>query len=171
MLSGIGPVAKFAQALFPPLFPQLQTEYGIGSTETGLLFSVMVGYGLIQFPSGILADWIGTGRVSTRSTVAVVGMIVVVVPPLLRCAPRHRRAFGFGIGVHKTVSMKGLSQVYSRDRDGAIGTFDTFGFVGAAVTPLALVGLGVINLDWQVAFALRAAVGFVFAALNRMHVT
>ncbi|MFB6160228.1 MAG: MFS transporter [Haloferacaceae archaeon] len=173
VLSGIWFLAKFARALFPPLFPELQATYGVGSTETGLLFSVLMGgYGLMQFPSGVLADRVGPARVITVGAVAaVVGTVMVVVAPSFAVLVLAAGAFGLGTGVHKTVSVKALSLVYPDDRGGAIGAFDTVGFVGGAVAPLVLVALGAVALGWRVAFALAAGLGVVFVVLNRTYVT
>jgi predicted MFS family arabinose efflux permease len=101
---------------------------------------------------------------------AVVGTVAVVVAPSFAVLILAGGAFGLGIGVHKTAAMKALAVVYPNDRGGALGALDTVGFVGGAVAPLSLVALGVVDLDWQVAFAVSAAAGVAFVVLNRLYV-
>lgn len=172
VLAAVWFLAKFGRALFPPLFPRFQALYGIGSTETGLLFSVMMGvYGLMQFPSGVLADRTGPARVIGAGLVVTAGAaLLVAAAPSYAVLVVAAAAFGLGTGVHKTVEMKALSVIYPARRGGALGVLDTVGFVGSAVAPLALVALGALALPWRVAFGLAAVAGVAFVGLNRLYV-
>ncbi|MFB6303250.1 MAG: MFS transporter, partial [Haloferacaceae archaeon] len=165
-------LAKFGRALLPPLFPEFQTMFDIGSAETGLLFSaLMATYGLMQFPSGVLADRAGSDRVIAAGLVVTAGAAVLfVVAPSYAVLLVAAAAFGLGTGVHKTVAMKALSVIYPARRGGALGAFDTVGFLGSAVAPLVLVVLGALALDWRVAFGLAAVAGLAFVGLNRLYV-
>ncbi|MFB6281695.1 MAG: MFS transporter [Haloferacaceae archaeon] len=165
-------LAKFGRALLPPLFPQLQTTYAVGSAETGLLFSVLMAtYGLMQFPSGILADRAGSDRViGAGLVVTAAGALAFVLAPSFAVLLVAAAAFGLGTGVHKTVAMKALSVIYPARRGGALGAFDTVGFLGSSAAPLALVALGALALDWRVAFGLAAVAAGAFVGLNRLYV-
>lgn len=165
-------LAKFGRALLPPLFPRLQETFAVGSAETGLLFSVLMAtYGVMQFPSGILADRAGSDRVIAAGlVVTAAAALAFVLAPTYAALLLAAAAFGLGTGVHKPVAMKALSVIYPERRGGALGAFDTVGFLGGAAAPLALVALGALALDWRVAFGLAAVAGVAFVGLNRLYV-
>ena len=68
---------------FPPLFETLESTYGVTSAETGFLFTVfLVGYAVMQFPGGGLADRFGEFRIVVAGGVAAaIAALAVAVAP------------------------------------------------------------------------------------------
>jgi len=153
-------LAKFLRYAFPPLFGTFRALYGVSNTELGTLFSaLMAGYAVMQFPSGALADRIGTVRVIVAGALVASGaslsLFVSTRYALLTVAVV---GIGLGTGAHKTVAITLLSAVY-RDRTGrALGVMDTVGEFGGALAPVLVVAVLAAAMPWQSLF-LGAALG------------
>lgn len=172
VLSGIWFLARFVRTLLPPLFPRFQELYGVGTAETGLIYSVVIGaYALMQFPSGAVADRVWRTLVITVGTavaaLAAVAMALAPSYPLLLAAAA---VFGFGTGTHKTVALTIIGEIYPERQARAMGAMDAIGVAAGGLAPLVLVALGALGLDWRLAFGIAAAAGVGLAVLNREYV-
>jgi MFS family permease len=165
-------LAKVLRYALPPLFGTFRQVYGVSNTELGVVFSaLMVGYAAMQFPSGALADRVGTVRVIVGGAVvastASLALFVSSSYVLLLVAVV---GIGVGTGAHKTVAITLLSTVYA-DRTGrALGTMDTVGELGGAVAPALVVAVLAASLPWQYVFLAGALGGVLLAVAFRVRV-
>lgn len=163
-------LAKFLRYAFPPLFDPLVATYGasyavLGTAYTGL----MLVYAAMQFPSGLLADRLGSVTVITAGAlVAAAGALVLVVDAPFLVLVGAMLLVGAGTGVHKTVAVRLLSRAYA-DRTGrALGVMDTFGAFGGVVAPAAVAlflgAPGVFGAGWRTLFLAGGVAGVALAA-------
>jgi MFS family permease len=163
-------LAKFLRYAFPPLFDPLVATYGasyavLGTAYTGL----MLVYAAMQFPSGLLADRLGSVTVITAGAlVAAAGALVLVVDAPFLVLVGAMLLVGAGTGVHKTVAVRLLSRAYT-DRTGrALGVMDTFGAFGGVVAPAAVAlflgAPGVFGAGWRTLFLAGGVAGVALAA-------
>ena len=151
-------LGKFLRYAFPPLFETLGTEYGVSRTVLGTAFTgFMLVYAAMQFPSGALADRLGSVRVIAGGAgVAAVGALVLVVDSPLWVLVGAMGLMGAGTGAYKTVGVRLLSRIYPARTGRALGVFDTFGTFGGVAAPAAVVavtGVGVLSgTDWRTVF-------------------
>lgn len=167
LISGIWFLVQFLRYLFPPLFDTFQTTYGVSNTETGLLFtSLLIGYSIVQFPAGTLADRFSEAKMITAGAAgfAVAALIASAAPTFLTLAGS---AFLIGVttGIHKTVAIPYLSRTYAKRKGFAIGVMDTIGQFGGAAAPMFVAVVLVSVLPWNVVFLTAAAVSAVFSGL------
>jgi MFS family permease len=159
-------LAKFLRYAFPPLFGTFRSTYGVSNTELGLLFSALMGgYAVMQFPSGALADRVGTVRVIVGGAVvasaAALALFVSSTYSLLVVAVV---GIGVGTGAHKTVAITLLTTVYP-DRSGrALGLMDFVGEFGGVLAPAAVVAVLAAALPWESLFLAAAVGGLCLAA-------
>jgi len=158
-------LAKFLRYVFPPLFGTFRDVYGVSNTELGTLFSaLMIGYAVMQFPSGVLADRIGAVRVIVGgAVVAVIAALAVFVSTTYAVLVAAVVGIGAGTGAHKTVAITLLTHVYP-DRTGrALGVMDTLGAFGGALAPVVVVAVLASPLPWQSIFLVGALGGLALA--------
>jgi MFS family permease len=157
-------LAKLLRYAFPALFPTFRGEFGVSTAVLGTAFAVTMGvYSIMQFPSGVLADRVGSGTVIAGGAVVVslAGAVLWVDGPFLAVIV-GMVLVGAGTGVHKTVSVDLLSRVYP-DRTGrTLGVFDTVGALGGAAAP-PLVVLALARADWHLFFVVGGAMALVLA--------
>jgi MFS family permease len=159
-------LAKFLRYAFPPLFGTLQTVYGVSNTELGFTFSaLMAGYAVMQFPSGALADRIGTVRVIVSgAVVAAAASLALFASTTYAVLLVAVVGIGVGTGAHKTVAITLLTTVYP-DRSGrALGTMDFVGELGGALAPVVVVSVLAAALPWASLFLAAAVGGLCLAA-------
>jgi MFS family permease len=125
-------LGKFVRYAYPPLFETLQTNYGISNAIIGMVYTgLLTVYALLQFPSGVIADRIGSVQVVVAGGVlASVGSLLMVFNSPLFVLVIAMLLIGAGTGVHKTVSVQVLSVVYTNKTGRTLGIFDTFGSYG-----------------------------------------
>ena len=125
-------LGKFVRYAYPPLFETLQTNYGISNAIIGMVYTgLLTVYALLQFPSGVIADRIGSVQVIVAGGVlASVGSLLMVFNAPLFVLVIAMLLIGAGTGVHKTVSVQVLSVVYANKTGRTLGVFDTFGSYG-----------------------------------------
>jgi MFS family permease len=158
-------LAKFLRYVFPPLFGTFRSAYGVSNTQLGALFSTLMGgYALMQFPSGALADRVGTVRVIVGgAVVASAAALALFVSTTYALVVVAVVGIGIGTGAHKTVAITLLTTVYP-DRSGrALGLMSFAGELGGALAPVVVVAVVVAVLPWQSIF-LGAAVGGLLLA-------
>ncbi|MFC4356961.1 MFS transporter [Halobium salinum] len=180
-------LAKFLRYLFPPLFATLQESYGVSNATVGAAFTgLMLAYAAMQFPSGALADRVGSVRVVVAGAlVAAAGAAVVAVAGPFPVLVGGMLLVGLGTGAHKTVAIGLLSKVYPARTGRALGVLDTLGAFGGVVAPAAVVVVGVgagtglvaaaglgsvlggvaAGYDWRSVFLVGAGAGVLLAGL------
>ncbi|MGZ0747822.1 MFS transporter [Haloparvum sp. AD34] len=161
-------LAKFLRYAFPPLFEPLQATYGISNAAVGTAFTgLMLTYAAMQFPSGVLADRVGSVRVITGGVLlASLGAFAVVLGGPFVLLAATMVVIGAGTGAHKTVAVRLLSGVYPARTGRALGILDTIGAFGGIAAPAAVAALlATATLGWRVLFVVGGGVGVALAAL------
>ncbi|WP_049972241.1 MFS transporter [Haladaptatus cibarius] len=171
LTAGIWFLAKFLRYALPALFPVYQTEFGVSNAFLGTAFTaMMIGYSLMQFPSGILADRFGAVQVIVAgAVVAASGALVLGISAPLVVLLGGMLLIGLGTGVHKTVSIRLLSRVYPNKTGRALGLFDTLGAFGGVAAPTAVVIVTDAG-NWHALFLVGAVVGVALAGGVFSHV-
>lgn len=161
LVAGIWFLAKFLRYAFPPLFEELKLTFEVSNAAVGTAFTgFMLVYALMQFPSGLLADRLGTVRIIVGGVLtAALGAIVVVFGGPFALLVVAMLVMGAGTGAHKTVAIKLLALVYPARTGRSLGVFDTVGTFGGVVAPLVIAGLVASGVDWRVLFVAAAASG------------
>ena len=151
-------LGKFLRYAFPPLFGTLGETYGVSRAALGTAFTgFMLVYAAMQFPSGLLADRVGSVRVIAGGALLTsAGALALVVDSPFPVLVAAMLCMGAGTGSFKTVAVRLLSRAYP-DRTGrALGVFDTVGAFGGVAAPAAVVlvtGLaGVLGAPWRTLF-------------------
>ncbi|APW98758.1 MFS transporter [Halobiforma lacisalsi AJ5] len=169
LTAGIWFLAKFLRYAFPPLFGPFQESYGVSNAVLGSAFTgFMLIYAAVQFPSGVLADRIGSITVIAVGAVvaaaAALSLVVASPFPVLIVA---MLVMGAGTGAHKTVAVRLLSRAYPARTGRALGVLDTFGAFGGVVAPAAIVAAGGVAYafgeSWRVIFLLAGVAGLALA--------
>ncbi|WP_459191184.1 MFS transporter [Halosimplex sp. J119] len=158
-------LGKFLRYAFPPLFGTLGTTYGVSRTVLGSAFTgLMLVYAAMQFPSGLLADRLGSVRVITAGALlAAAAALALAVDAPLWVLIGAMALVGAGTGTYKTVSVSLLSRAYPERTGRALGVFDTFGTFGGVAAPAAVVvasGLpAAFGAPWRSLFLAAGVVG------------
>ncbi|AUX07716.1 major facilitator superfamily MFS_1 [Halalkaliarchaeum desulfuricum] len=170
-------LAKFLRYAFPPLFEPFQATYGVSNAEVGAAFTgFMLVYAAMQFPSGALADRLGSVRVVVAgASLAAVGALAVAIGSFAGAAAGFgvlvatMLVMGGGTGAHKTVAIRLLARVYPARTGRALGAFDTVGTFGGVVAPIAVVAFttgllsGLPGDPWRWLFFSAGLVGVALA--------
>lgn len=172
-------LGKFVRYVFPPLFERLQLTYGVSNAAIGSAFTgFMIVYALMQFPSGVVADRLGSVRVvSGGAAVAGCGALTLVVDSPFPVLVGAMLVIGAGTGVHKTVAVRLITHTYPARKGRVLGIHDTLGAFGGVVAPAAVVAFlsapralarlldGLPSADWRGIFLLTgvAALGLTVA--------
>ncbi|WP_276253493.1 MFS transporter [Halomontanus rarus] len=162
-------LAKFLRYAFPPLFEPLQAFYGVSNTVIGTAFTgFMLVYALMQFPSGLLADRLGSVVVITAGALlAAIGALAVVLEPPFLALVGAMMLMGAGTGAHKTVAIRLLSRTYPARTGRALGVLDTVGTFGGVAAPAAVLAVASVPLlfdpGWRTLFFAAGLVGIVLA--------
>jgi MFS family permease len=163
-------LAKFLRYAFPPLFDSFQASYGVSDAVLGTAFSgLMLAYAAMQFPSGVLADRLGSVAViASGAVVAAVAALSLAVDSPFPVLVGAMLVMGIGTGAHKTVAVRLLARAYPARTGRALGVLDTFGAFGGVVAPAAVVGIGAVSVGridgWRLLFFLSGLVGLALAA-------
>lgn len=172
VVAGIWFLAKFMRYAFPPLFDQLKITFEVSNTALGTAFTaLLVIYALMQFPSGLLADSVGSVRVIAGGvTVASLGAAVVVGGGPFVFLVFAMCVIGAGTGAHKTVAIKLLALVYPARTGRTLGIFDTLGTFGGVVAPVGVAAVVALGIDWRLIFALSVLFGLALAVAMLLRV-
>lgn len=169
-------LAKFLRYAFPPLFDSFQASYGVSDAVLGTAFSgLLLVYAAMQFPSGVLADRLGSVAVITAgAAVAAAAALVLVVDSPFVVLVGAMLVIGAGTGAHKTVAVRLLSRAYPARTGRALGVLDTFGALSGVVAPAVVVGVASLALGpvagWRLLFLGGGLVGVALAAAFRLRV-
>jgi len=161
-------LAKFLRYAFPPLFEPLKATYGVSNAAVGTAFTgLMLTYAAMQFPSGVLADRVGSVRVITGGVLlASLGAFAVILGGPFALLAATMVVIGAGTGAHKTVAVRLLSGVYPARTGRALGILDTIGAFGGFAAPAAVAALlAMATVGWRVLFVAAGVVGVALAAL------
>ncbi|MFC4988678.1 MFS transporter [Saliphagus infecundisoli] len=162
-------LAKFLRYAFPPLFEPLQASYSVSNTAVGAAFTAfMVVYALLQFPSGLLADRLGSVTVIVGGALlAAAGAFGVALEPPFLALVAAMVVIGAGTGAHKTVAIRLLSRAYPARTGRALGVLDTIGTFGGVAAPAAVVAVASVPLlspGWRTLFLAAGVTGVALAA-------
>ena len=169
LTAGIWFLAKFLRYTFPPLFGPFQITYGVSNTELGFAFTgFMLVYAAMQFPSGVLADRLGSVTVITAGvTMAAVAALTLIVDSPFIVLVGAMLLIGAGTGAHKTVAVRLLARAYPARTGRAIGVLDTFGAFGGVVAPAAVIVVAAVpyalGASWRIIFLAAGLLGLAFA--------
>ncbi|WP_265111506.1 MFS transporter [Halosolutus halophilus] len=169
-------LAKFVRYVFPPLFGPFQDSYGVSNATLGAAFTgFMLVYATMQFPSGVLADRLGSVTVITSGAlVAAVAALALVVDSPFVVLIGAMLVMGGGTGAHKTVAVRLLSQAYPARTGRALGVLDTFGAFGGVIAPAAVVAVAGLSFAfgerWRAIFLGAGVVGLALAVTFRVRV-
>ena len=158
---------KFIRYVFPPLFELLQETYMVSTTALGWTFSIFLfAYALVQFPSGILSDKIGSFWVITVGILlSSIGSLVLIFDLMFEAFVLMVAALGIGTGVHKTSAVQLLANVYPANKGRTLGIFDTFGTFGGVVAPAAVIIVAMVPgpiPGWRLLFFSVGILGLIF---------
>ncbi|AFZ74346.1 MFS transporter [Natronobacterium gregoryi] len=169
LTAGIWFLAKFIRYAFPPLFGLFQKSYGVSNAVLGTAFTgFMLVYALMQFPSGVLADRLGSVTVITAGVlVASIASLTLVVDSPFVVLVVAMLLMGAGTGAHKTVAVRLLSRAYPARTGRALGVFDTLGTFGGVVAPAAVVAVAgmtfALGESWRLVYLAAGIVGLGFS--------
>ncbi|ELY52209.1 major facilitator superfamily protein [Natronorubrum bangense JCM 10635] len=169
-------LGKFLRYAFPPLFDPFQASYGVSNAVLGMAFTgFMLVYAAMQFPSGVLADRLGSVVViTTGALVAAVASLALVVDSPFLVLVGAMLVMGAGTGAHKTVAVRLLSRAYPSRTGRALGVLDTFGAFGGVFAPAAVVAVAGLSFafgeSWRLIFLLAGLAGVGLAVLFRVRV-
>lgn len=141
--------------VYPALLPQVTAEFAIDYATIGGLISLLwLSYALLQFPGGVVADFIGERAVLVLSvSVTMIGITTIVVAASLPLFVMATIVLGIGTGFYGTTRITVLSAVYS-DRDTtAISVSQAAGNVGNVILPVSAGGVSVY-LGWRWGFGM-----------------
>lgn len=139
--------------VFPAVLPNIRAEFAMDNATAGLLLSALwIGYALMQFPGGALADRFGERAVLVVScAVVTVGVVGVVVAPAIIAFFVATILVGIGAGLYGTTRITVLADVFP-DRSGtAIGINQAAGNVGTTILP-AMAGFLAVAIGWRWGF-------------------
>lgn len=141
--------------LFPAILPQIKAAFGMGNATAGFAITVIwVGYGVMQFPAGVLLDWLDERTLLSASlglagaSLGLVGVAPVFDVFLVACA-----LFGLSTGLFGTTRGIALSRFFRPNPGQAFGITLAAGSIGSAVVPF----LGTVltgRVGWRVTLGL-----------------
>lgn len=152
--------------VIPALLPRISTEFDLGYTVGGSVFSLLLAVAaLMQFPGGVLTDRLGGRSVLFAGVaVAALGVLLMAVAPLFLAFVVGVVLFGLGTGLYGTPRVTVLSAIYP-DRDGtAIGITSAAGNIGTSVLPV-VAGTLAVAYGWRQGFAFALPL-FVVTAVS-----
>lgn len=151
--------------LLPVLLPALKADFEISNTTAGLAISVVwLTYAAMQFPAGILIDWVGERLLLLVSVlIGGVGVVLLSVAPLFSLFLLAGAVFGFGHGLYGPPRGTILSKIYPENDGAAFGVVIGAGSIGAAAIPV-LGSLLVGPLGWRRTIGVFVPVFVVVAA-------
>lgn len=176
LTAGLWFLGKFVRFAFPPLFEHLAIVYEVSPAVLGGAFSgLLFVYAALQFPSGLLADRVRpTTVIAAGSSLAACGALALAVDAPFVVLIGAMVTIGAGTGPLKTVGLQALSRAYPAQTGRVFGVFDTFGTLGGAAAPAAVVlfvgSPAVFGAGWRTTFLLAgiAGIGVTAAFLVRV---
>lgn len=136
--------------VYPALLPHLRATYGMDLSTAGLLLTALwFAYAIGQLPGGLLADWIGEGRVLTISTLVSGGIIgLIVTASSIRVLFGATVLFGLTTALYGVARFSSISHLYPKHDGTAIGVTLGAGDLGSALLPPAAGFIATVSV-WQ----------------------
>lgn len=159
-------LALGVRIVYPALLPQVAAEFAIDYATIGVLISVLwMSYALLQFPGGVVADFIGERAVLVISVgITILGVVGILFAFSLPWFVVTTIVIGIGTGFYGTTRITVLSAVYS-DRDAtAISISQAAGNVGNVVLPITA-GVVSVYLGWRWGFGVLLPL-FILTAIG-----
>lgn len=164
-------LALGTQLIFPAILPHLRTEFGLDLTTAGLLLTALwTTYAICQFPSGLVADWLGSGRVLVVSTFgAAIVVTLLAASPTAGVLIAATILYGLVTAPYGPIRYSILSDIYA-ERDGtAIGVTLGAGNVGNSVLPV-VAGVLATYASWRLGFGVLVPLFVLVAIALRVYV-
>ncbi|WP_168216044.1 MFS transporter [Halorussus marinus] len=150
----------------PTLVPYIRADFGIGLSTAGLLLSTLwFTYALLQFPGGVLGDWIGERAVLVASSaLAIVALAASALAWSTLALFAGFVLLGSATGVYATTRFTSLADVYPDRTATAMGVSSAAGNLGTVLLPA---GAGVVAgaASWRLGFAAATPL-FALAAVG-----
>lgn len=139
----------------PALLPHLTDEFGLSLAGGGSLYSLLLLVAaFLQFPSGVLCDRHGGGRVLLAGFLATFGGVVLVtVASALPVFVLGIALFGVGTGTFGTPRVTVISETYDDREATALGVLSGFGNAGTSILPV-VAGAVTVAAGWRAGFGL-----------------
>lgn len=158
-------VTMVGRLAISPVLPQIVSTFAVSKTHIGLsLTGMWLTYGLVQYPSGVLADQYGERRIIIIAIggSALAGLALSVTPifPLFLLMTV---LFGAVSGLHYSVATTLLARTYENVGT-AIGVHHSGATVAGLLTPVVVAWLA-IRFGWRPAIAVVTVVGIPAALL------
>lgn len=166
IVSGGHFLSHFYILVFPPLFPLLETEFGLNNTQLGVIMSVVAVGMLLQVPAGEVVNRVGAKRVFVLGVaLTATGIILAGLAPSYRWLIAAVVVSGVGQSAFHPADYALLGAVADGDRQGKSFGIHTFGgYAGFAVAPILVGTLGIVY-GWRTALLLVGAVGILYAVV------
>jgi len=141
--------------VYPALVPNLQIEFSIDFTTTGLLLTVLwASYALGHVPGGALGDRLGEGVVLVVSgVVSTIAVLLVATAPTLGLLFMATILFGLATALYGPTRFTILTDLYSKEAGSAVGLTMAAGSIGNAAFP-ALAAFIAGALSWRFGFGI-----------------
>jgi MFS family permease len=138
--------------IYPSLVEYVRIEFEISNSVVGFLFTlIMAGYGLMQFPSGILSDTVGERRILLVSlSVTTVGCTLIAFSPAFLLFASGCVIFGLGSGMYSTPQLSILSKMFP-DRTATVHGI-AFGAGGVGTVLPVVAGSVAAAFSWRLGF-------------------
>lgn len=151
-------VTYFARVSISPVVPLITEDFAVPNTLIGTAFSGMwIAYGLMQYPSGVLADAFGSKRIILVSVGGTALMsVLAAVAPIFAIFALGMVGIGAVAGLHYTVASTLLSRSFD-DIGTAIGWHSIGAPAAGLVAPIASAWVGV-RYGWRLAVSLVVVV-------------
>lgn len=138
--------------LIPAILPQIKAEFAIGNTTAGIAITVIwAGYGLMQFPAGVLVDRFGERTLLSLSLLlAGVSLGLIGIAPIFIVFMIGAGLFGLTSGLFGPSRGIALSRFFGSKSGRAFGIALAAGSIGSASLPL--VGSYISQrMEWELA--------------------
>jgi MFS family permease len=150
----------------PTLVPYIRADFGIGLSTAGVLLSTLwFTYALLQFPGGVLGDWIGERAVlAASSALAIVALAASALAWSALALFAGFVLLGSATGVYATTRFTSLADIYPDRTATAMGVSSAAGNLGTVLLPA---GAGVVAgaASWRLGFAAATPL-FALAAVG-----
>ncbi|SFT03036.1 MFS transporter [Halostagnicola kamekurae] len=152
--------------VYPALLPHMRSTYGMSLSTAGLLLTTLwFAYAIGQLPGGLLADWIGEGRILMISTLVSAGMIgLIVTARSIEVLFGATILFGLTTALYGVARFSSISHLYPEHDGTAIGVTLGAGDMGSALLPPAAGFIATVSV-WQYGLGLAMPI-FAITAVS-----